>query len=96
MKYRRFTYNGEFLDVLFTTDGEFSVPPEDQIVDIATALGVDPTTIKATDASFDPAEKEPLIPVPPAEQVVEETLEDRVARLEATVAASQVLVERSV
>lgn len=85
MKYRRLKLDGEFLDVLFTSEGEFTAPPESHILDIATALGADPTRVLATESDEDPARGERLTPIPPTKQVEPLSVEDRLKRLEALV-----------
>lgn len=95
MKYRAFQVGGKYADVVFTTTGDFTVPEESHVADIASALGVDPKTVKVVETDTDPrgGEMIKLPEPPPREPTMEEriqALEDKVAQLESSGAVAEV------
>lgn len=63
--YRGFKVDGKILDVVFKSDGGFGSPADDQIIDLAKALGVSPKTIEAFESDTDPS-SQAVISLPPA------------------------------
>lgn len=66
MKYRAFrrSSDGAYLDVVFTTDGEFGSPPESQAADLGAAVGA---VVEAVEGDSDPRVGVLIpLPAPPA------------------------------
>lgn len=75
---------GQWIDVLFTVDGdEFSVPELPHRTDIAAALGLLPTELEAVDSTQD-RRIPPLLALPVAAPSPAEATEARVRELLAT------------
>ena len=101
MKYRQFRKmaTGEWLDVLFTVDGDtFSVPEESHRTAIAEALGLPPEALETVEANSDLREgillelpPPPQIPLAPSQARIQELL--AIPRSSWTTAQMRELVE---
>jgi hypothetical protein len=79
MKYRGFRHNGQVLDAIFGTDGEFSVPPESHVADLARALGVPDSEISVFESDTRPTPEKfipPTVNPPSTQELARKALRD--------------------